>query len=241
MDAWCESYPVELAYLAVPIALDMNEKFELLRNAGYAYYNALKTGYALGAQDGWCSGVDAKTGEVVREKREEAEKMTYDDLTGHWAKDILDELARFNVGWLGSKAEPDKTLTQLDYLKLLASMDGYTVTERDGEDGWDWLYDYAYRQGLLTQAERAEDEAVTRAGMVKMLLNSLGYGDVARLPGIFRCDFTDAASIPEADLGYAALAQGLGIVTGDSEGNYAPARSAVRSEAAAILWQYMKR
>ncbi len=241
VDAWCESYPVELAYLAVPIALDMNEKFELLRNAGYAYYNALKTGYALGAQDGWCSGVDAKTGEVVREKREEAEKMTYDDLTGHWAKDILDELARFNVGWLGGKAEPDKTLTQLDYLKLLASMDGYTVTERDGEDGWDWLYDYAYRQGLLTQAERAEDEAVTRAGMVKMLLNSLGYGDVARLPGIFRCDFTDAASIPEADLGYAALAQALGIVSGDGAGNYAPPRTSTRAEAAVLVWNYLKK
>ena len=129
----------------------------------------------------------------------------------------------------------------LDYLKLLASMDGYTVTERDGEDGWDWLYDYAYRQGLLTQAERAEDEAVTRAGMVKMLLNSLGYGDVARLPGIFRCDFTDAASIPEADLGYAALAQALGIVSGDGVGNYAPTRTSTRAEAAVLVWNYLKK
>lgn len=241
VDAWCESYPVELEYMEVPIALDMREQFMPLRNAGYTYYNALKPGYALGEQDGWCSGVDAKTGQVVREKGGEAEKMAYDDLDGHWAKAILDELARFRVGWLGGKAEPDKALTQLDYLKLLASMDGYTVTEREGEKGWDWLYDYAYRQGLLTREERAEDETVTRAGMVKMLLNSMGYGEVARLPGIFRCDFADAASIPEADLGYAALAQGLGIISGDGEGNYAPTRSSTRAEAAVLVWNYLKR
>lgn len=243
VNAWCESYPVELAYMAIPVALDMREQFVLLRNAGYTYYNALKPGYAWGDQDGWCSGVDAKTGQVVREERSETEKMTYSDLDGHWAKDILDELARFSVGWLGGKAEPDKTLTQLDYLKLLASMDGYTVTEREenGEKNWDWLYNYAYRQGLLTEEERSENEAVTRAGMVKMLLNSLGYGAVAQLPGIFRCDFADADAIPAADLGYAALAQGLGIISGDGEGNYAPTRTSTRAEAAVLVWNYLKR
>lgn len=241
VDAWCESYAVELGYMAIPMALDMREQFMPLRNAGYTYYNALKPGYALGDQDGWCSGVDAKTGKVVREERNEAEKMAYSDLDGHWAKDILDELARFSVGWLGGKAEPDKTLTQLDYLKLLASMDGYTVTERESENGWDWLYDYAYREGLLTEAERAEDEAVTRSGMVKMLLNSLGYSAVAQLPGIFRCDFADAEAIPAADLGYAALAQGLGIISGDGEGNYAPTRTSTHAEAAVLVWNYLKR
>lgn len=243
VNAWCESYAVELAYMAIPMALDMREQFMPLRNAGYTYYNALKPGYAFGDQDGWCSGVDAKTGKVVREEWSEAEKMAYSDLDGHWAKDILDELARFSVGWLGGKAEPDKTLTQLDYLKLLASMDGYTVTEREenGEESWNWLYDYAYRRGLLTKEERSEDEAVTRAGMVKMLLNSLGYGAVAQLPGIFRCDFADAESIPAADLGYAALAQGLGIISGDGEGNYAPTRTSTRAEAAVLVWNYLKR
>lgn len=240
VDAWCGSYPVELGYMEIPTALDMSEQFMPLRDAGYAYYNALKPGYALGNRDGWYSGVDAKTGEVVKENEYEAEKMAYGDLDGHWAKDILDELARFNVGWLGGKAEPDKTLTQLDYLKLLASMDGYSAAGR-GDDGWDWLYDYAVRQGLLTREERQEDKTVTRSEMVKMLLNSLGYGPVAQLPGIFRCGFADADAIPEADLGYAALAQGLGIISGDGAGNYAPGRTSTRAEAAVLVWNYLKR
>ena len=85
-----------------------------------------------------------------------------------------------------------------------------------------------------------DDAVLTRSQAVKLLLDSLGYGRVARIPGIFRCDFADAGSIPAADMGYAALAQGLGVVSGDSEGNYAAARPATRCEGAVMLWQYMK-
>lgn len=240
VDAWCNSFPVELGYMEIPVALDMTKEYELLRNAGYSYYNALKPGYAFGSRDGWYSGVDAKTGELVKSETAEPEKMTYDDLEGHWAKEILEELARYNVGWMGGKAQPDKALTQLDYIALLSTADGYRW-DLSSEDNVEALYAYAYRQGILTQEERQEDKALTRSEMVKMFLNSQGYGPVARLTGIFRCDFADADSIPEADLSYAALAQGLKLIDGDSQGNYAPTRSAVRCEAAAMLWRYLKR
>ena len=239
VEAWCRSFPVELGYMEIPVALDMDKEFELLRNAGYSYYNALKPGYALGDRDVWYSGVDAKTGELVKSETSEPEKMAYDDLEGHWAKDILEELARYSVGWWGGKAEPDKALTQLDYVRLLASANGYTFYPENGDI--EFLYAYAIRQGLLTKEERDEDKVLTRSEVVKMFLNSEGYGAVAQLPGIFRCDCADAADISGADLGYAALAQGLGIIDGDSAGNYAPGRPAVRSEAAVMLWKYMKR
>ena len=74
-----------------------------------------------------------------------------------------------------------------------------------------------------------------------MLLNSLGYRQVANLPGIFRCDFAAADAIPAAELGYAALAQGLGIVHGGDGLDYAAGRTATRAEGAMMLWQYMKR
>lgn len=239
IDAWCATFPVELGYMEVPVALDMDKEFELLRNAGYSYYNALKPGYALGNREVWYLGVDAKTGEPVKSESQESEKMVYDDLSGHWAEDLFTELAQYQVGWLGGKAKPDETLTQMDYIILLASADGWRFTGGEGEV--DSLYDYAIRRGLLKKEERQEDKALTRSEMVKLLLNSLGYGPVANLPGIFRCDFADAAQIPDADLGYAALAQGLGLISGDAAGNYAPARTALRCEAAAMLWKYMKR
>ena len=239
IEAWCDSFPVELGYLEVPVALDMTKEFELLRNAGYSYYNALKPGYVLGDRETWYTGVDAKTGELVRSETAEPRRMAYDDLEGHWAAGILNELARYSVGWWGGKAEPDKALTQLDYVRLLASANGYAFYPEDGDV--EILYDYAVRGGLLTREERDEDKILTRAEVIRMLLNSEGYGAVAQLPGIFRCDYTDAGEIPETDLGYAALAQGLGIVEGDAQGRYAPQRPAARSEAAVVLWKYMKR
>ena len=239
IDAWCQSYPVELGYMEIPVALDMSAEFELLRNAGYHYYNTLKPGYALGEREYRYTGVDAKTGQLAKTEYHDPAQMIYDDLEGHWAQEILTELARYRVGWWGGKAEPDKALTQLDYIKLLASADGY-LYDPETEDV-ESLYNYAIRRGILTKESRQDDKVLTRAEMVEMLLNSLGYGPVARLSGIFRCDFADADLIPEAQLGYAALAQGLGIVSGDSLGSYAPQRPAVRSEAAVMLWKYMKR
>lgn len=239
IDAWCATFPVELGYMEVPVALDMDEEFELLRNAGYNYYNALKPGYALGDREVWYLGVDAKTGEPVKSESQESEKMAYDDLSGHWAEELFTELAQYQVGWLGGKAKPNETLTQKDYIILLASADGWRFN--GGEEEVDSLYDYAIRRGLLKKEERQEDQALTRGEMVKLLLNSLGYGPVANLSGIFRCDFADAAQLSNADLGYAALAQGLGLISGDAAGNYAPTRTALRCEAAAMLWKYMKR
>lgn len=243
VDAWLATYPIELAYLRVPVALDLlGEEVMPLRNAGYSYYEALKPGYALGAREKWYYGVDAKSGQAVGQERSEEQVMTYDDLSGHWAEKALAELAQYNVGWFGGKALPDQALTQIDYVAFLASAEGYRYIPGEGDDetAADDLYAYAYRRGILTTEERADDSVLTRSQAVKLLLDSLGYGRVARIPNIFRCDFADAGAIPAADMGYAALAQGLGVVSGDSEGNYAAARPATRCEGAVMLWQYMK-
>lgn len=243
--AWAATYPVDFGYVEVPVKLDLNEQpvlYKALVDAGYSYYNTLKAGYAYGDREGWYLGVDAKTGEPVKgQGYTEPGKITYDDISGHWAEAVLTELARYNVGWFGGKADPGGALTQQDYLVLLLSADGYRYDDLSQKETLDDLYRTAYRRGLLTEEERNETKVLNRAEMVKMLLNSLGYGPVAQLKGIFKVDFKDAVSIAEADLGYAALAQGLGLVQGDNAGNYAPARSAARAEAAMMLWRYMKR
>lgn len=241
LDGWLATYPVELAYLQVPVALDLlGEEVLPLRNAGYSYYDALKPGYELGEQDRWYCGVDAKSGRAVGQERREEPVMGYDDLSGHWAQKALAELAQYSVGWYGGKALPDQPLTQLDYVAFLASVEGYRYLPEEEGTTADDLYAYAYRRGILTQAERSDDSVLTRSQAVKLLLDSLGYGKVAQIPGIFRCDFADADAIPAVDMGYAALAQGLGVAAGDSQGNYAAARPATRCEGAVMLWQYMK-
>ena len=162
--------------------------------------------------------------------------MTYDDLSGHWAEKALTELAQYNVGWYGGKALPDQALTQKDYVAFLASAEGYTFYPENGDV--EFLYAYAYRRGILTPEERADDAVLTRSQAVKLLLDSLGYGKVARIPNIFRCDFADAGTIPAADMGYAALAQGMKLVTSET---FDAAGTATRAQAAVMLYNLMAR
>ena len=72
---------------------------------------------------------------------------------------------------------------------------------------------------------------------MRYLLNAAGYGPVARLEGIFTCSYSDRDAIPESDLGYAALAQGLGLISGA----YAGTSAATRGQAAAMLCRLMER
>jgi len=237
--AWAGSYPMELAYVEVPVRLDLlGSEAKPLMDAGFSYFNALKPGYGLDWGEDGFSGVDAKTGKPVAWERYSPDEVTYDDIGGHWAETALRELAEYRVGWLGGRARPDEPLTQLDLLALIASADGRSFDLKEG--GADELYRYAYSRGLLTKDQRNDGRQVTRMELVKLLLDSFGLKTAAGLQGIYRCDFTDAGELG-GNLGYAALAQGLGMAGGDSAGRFAPNRGASRAEAAVMLWQYMRR
>jgi len=80
---------------------------------------------------------------------------------------------------------------------------------------------------------------MTRGETVRMLLKGAGFGPVAQLQGIFTCAYADRDQIPAEFLNWAALAQGLGMVS--AEGSFATNRAATRAEAAVMLYQLMKR
>ena len=73
--------------------------------------------------------------------------------------------------------------------------------------------------------------------VVQRLLDCAGYGPAARLQGIYTCSYSDAASIPKESLGYAAIAQALGLMDGRYEGS----RTATRGELAAMLCRLLGR
>ena len=103
------------------------------------------------------------------------------------------------------------------------------------------MYDRAVSMGLLKRSQRQDDQPVTRAELVKVLLDWGGYGNAAVIPGIFQCSFTDQGDIPAGYYGYAAIAQGLNMVQGDGEGRFWPNRTATRLEAVVMLYQLMAR
>ncbi len=244
LDTYGDALAVHYGYDDIPVSVSLapSEIRPLLRENGVEYVLALKPVYTLTQpEDKSIQGVNASTGEVVYypEVQEETVEMTYDDVAGTWVEEAANALAHYNVGFLGGSLQPTKELTQLDMVALLCSVDGFRYDPADeSKDTLDWLYDHAYYLGIVTPETRDEDLVITRHQLVKTILDSVGYSKIAAMEGIFRCDFSDADSITE--MGYAALAQGLGLVRGGSDKAYAGAREITRAEAVAMLYQYMK-
>lgn len=240
LDAWLDTYTVTLRYVQVPTAVDYSKpEYKALMDYGISYLYKLVLGYTLERED-YLLGIDAATGKPVESPWSyEETSMTYSDLNGHWAKSQVERLARYGVGYTGGQFRPDSALTQLDLIALLASTEGYTY-DSAAESAADSLYEFAYNLGLLKREERADSKVMTRAETVKLVLDAMGYGPVARLEGIFCTKFADDSAIPADCYGYVALGQGLGMING-SGGSFRPNDAATRAQAAVMLYNLMDR
>ncbi len=241
LGAWAGTYAPDLAYRNVPQKLVKADPAQAkLMEQDMEYYYGLRLTYALERTERY-EGVDAKTGEPVRETQGSArEALTYTDLSGSAAKADIEKLAGYGAGYAGGKFRPAKNITQWELVALVSSLRGAPLdpeTVKKESDGRESAYYDAYRLGLLRSSERDDDAVLSRADVARMLLNAAGYGPAARLGGIYRCDYADKSSIPEAELGYAALAQALGLASG----TYAGARTATRGEAASMLCRMLER
>ncbi|MPM12458.1 hypothetical protein SDC9_58811 [bioreactor metagenome] len=185
--------------------------------------------------------MDAKSGQPVKiENKSQLNGITYSDISGSWVKEPAETLAKYGVGWLGGVMKPNVALTQFDLICLLASTGGYLYDPTSGDESQkNTVYQYAYSMGLITRSQRDDDLVITRGELVKYILTAGGFGNAAKLKGIWRCDFADGASIPEKYLSYAALAQGLGLATGVDGGNFAAGRTATRAEGLMMLYHFM--
>lgn len=240
LSAWAGSYEAVLAYRSVPRKLTRADPVQArLMNQGMEYYYALHLTYAL-EREGNFEGVDAKTGALVQEGRStQREPLAYTDISGNSAKADIEKLAEYGVGYASERFYPSKNITQWELVALLESLQGAAIDPgAAAADARDSAYYNACRLGLLRAAERDDEAILSRETLVKMLLNAAGYGPAARLSReIFTCDYSDKQSIFAAELGYAAIAQALGMASG----TYAGSRLATRGEAASMLCRLLER
>lgn len=243
VSAYFKTFQVTPGYVAVPQKLDLSDPdYAPLAEMGYRALNSLKLGWKLTASDQNVTGIDAKTGQPVFWSREESGSLQYSDLTGSPAKAAAETLAGYGIGYAGGKFRPDKKLTQLDFVALLASTQGVLIDPDNLADGdADRAYRTAYSMGALRREDRKDGQQLSRMDVIKLLLDAGGYGPAARLQGIYRTDFTDEAEIPGNMLGYAALAQALKLVQEDGAGKLNPGQSATRGDAGVLLLAFMQR
>lgn len=238
IDAWMGTYEATLGYSLVPQELTGSDTAsKRLMELGTTHYYGLKLGYTL-QRDGYFYGVDAKSGEPLEQELYSKSRETYNDLDGSSAKEAVERLALYGVGYECESFRPGKSLTQWDLACLLYSLDNArldpdNVDQRTKDD----VYSAMYRIGALERGERNENAVLTRGQLVKSLINAAGFGNAAQLSGIFTCSCTDKDSIPAEDLGYAAIAQALGLL----EGTYAGTRGTNRGEAAVMICKLLER
>lgn len=238
LDAWMATYDVVLAYRAQSKALDKGNAAEAkLIASGYTRFRTLLLTYGL-EREGYVSGIDAKTGKpVMGEVWDSA--IAYGDLSAHWAKAQIETLAEYGVGYAAESFRPNKALTQWELVALLASTQGMRVDPDTADAATrDSAYNTAFYLGALARTERDDERVLTRGELVRCLIDSAGCGSVARLRGIFTCSYADRDAIPADELGYAALAQGFGLVTNP---RYESATGATRAVAAVMLCRLMAR
>lgn len=246
-DAYLDTFLIQGGYVSVPQALDLSDsRWQPLVELGYTYLYSMKLGYqpVSTVDDGWLQGIDAKTGApVIYHYQNGTTLISYDDLDSiPWAKASIEGLAQYGIGYDGGSFAPGKALTQLDFIVLLSSTQGNLVDPATlDQAAIDALYRNAYSMGILARADRDEYKQLTRIEVLKLLLDAGGYGPVAGLQGIYQTAFSDQGEIPADVLGYAALAQGLGVAKGDGAGCLRPTRTATRAEGAAMLYTFMKR
>lgn len=181
--------------------------------------------------------LDGVTGEAINSNGDLINVFDgYTDIRGHWAENVINTLADYNIKKYGGEFNPDENITQSEFLSMLYSAQ-YMYTP-DNEDG---MYSRFVRQGVIGEADINPTGTVTKQQAVIYLLKAMGRSDVAELSGIYKCDFNDAEMIDEKYFGYVAIAKGMGIVKGDESNNFNPNKNVTNAEAAAVIYNYLRK
>ena len=145
-----------------------------------------------------------------------AEAYEYNDITGHPAVRSIRLLADIGIGFPGGSYQPEKAVTEEEFLSTLSSLFFYEPLNSN-----------------------PQNTSICRETAIRAVISALGLEKVASLDGIYQADFTDAEQFPAGFTGYAALAQGLGLtkVFGDA---LSPERLLTRGEMAGLLIQTLK-
>ena len=235
-DAFLGYYEAKLCYVTVP---EDPDNWESPRHWLLVYLPD--------SGEGWVGGIDAVTGEAeYYDWTYEEPRPIYTDLEGSYAQKEIETLAKYGVGWYGvDEFRPTAQVTELDMLLLMLSAVGwqpdYNTYVNATSEELESIYDTAYYQGFIATREQDPTRLVTRAELCRCFVSLSGMLEAAQLRGIYRTGFSDEDQIPEEQLGYVAIAKGLGVVRGDRSGAFRPNDGATRQELAVMLYRYLSR
>ena len=123
-----------------------------------------------------------------------------------------------------AKLDPSKTLTTYELNELINIRYSYMPYEAS-------LYDNKDKNGKPLTA--------TRADLAKLFVEKEGLGRCAEIKGIYKSPFKDVKD-SDKNVGYFAIAKGIGIITGDKNGNISPNAPVTREYALHCIYNWIK-
>jgi len=148
----------------------------------------------------------------------------YSDVAGHWSESYVSKLLDNGVFMWSGKFEPNKVMTELEFLQYLMLIEPYAYMARVDAQA------YFTQRGVKVEA--SPDKLLTRQEAVRIIVDYLGYGKLAGHYQWFVYPFTD--SVDDAYRGYITICYMLGIINGDG-GRFNASSSVTRAHAAVML------
>lgn len=182
--------------------------------------------------------LDAFSGEL--KYKGESEKVgEYTDIENHYAKDAIEALAKFGIGFADSEFRPDSNITQADFVTLLnAAFNNHGPIVIYKGISYNDIYDDAIADGIVKEDEYSPDADVTRDLAAKMMVRALGFEEVATLDGIYVPIFADVSA---DSVGFTSILGAMGVIKGDENGNFNPNGTVTRADAAIMLYNYLSK
>lgn len=184
--------------------------------------------------------IDAFTGDILDRSGniyKDSNIPEYTDIEDSYAKDRINTLAEYGVGYTSGTFKPKEIIKQKDFLLLLWQSMNPNKASSDTEI--DEIYENLIRQNILKDSEENRDRAVTKEEAVKFVIRAMNYEKLAEIPGIYADIFTDGMDIDPNLKGHMTLAYGLKIIYGDGTEDIKPKYELKRQDGASIIYNYM--
>jgi hypothetical protein len=180
-------------------------------------------------------------------------EVSFSDVSG-WCRDYVNYLAARDIikGTGGGAFSPGGSITRAQFAAILANMAGADLTEYTASSFSDvkassWYLapvEWAYKNGIVTGSggKFNPNAKITREQMAVMLFNYAKYAglDVSDRKGNAVGKFTDASSISTWAANPVNWAVEEGVISGNSDGSFAPAANATRAQAAKMVTVLLK-
>lgn len=177
--------------------------------------------------------IDALTGDV--ENADKPQVIEYSDISGHWAEDKINTLARFGIGFLEDSFSPDKTITQKEFAVLVNSVFGNCMPLSKSTD-FTYAYDLLKSYNIITDDEISPDEPTTREDAAIILVKCMGADKFAKVDEIFNCPFEDVTE----NKGYISILWAMNVISGNPDKTFCPKNTITRAEAAVMIYNYIE-